>query len=115
MSNAWPHVALTELVAQCRDAVKIESGVDYRLLGVRWYGEGAFHRETVTRETSKATTIYKVVPGQFIYNRLFAGKGAFGLVLPEFAGAFVSNEFPLFDTDTERLSAEYLNSLIPVQ
>lgn len=109
MSNAWPHVALTELVAQRRDAVKIESGVEYRLLGVRWYGEGAFHRETVTRETSKATTFYRVVPGQFIYNRLFAGKGSFGLVLPEFAGAFVSNEFPLFDTDTERFSAEYLN------
>ena len=109
MSNAWPHVALSELVTQRRDAVKIESGVEYRLLGVRWYGEGAFHRETVTRQTSKATTVYKVMPGQFIYNRLFAGKGAFGLVLPEFAGAFVSNEFPLFDTETERLSAEYLN------
>ncbi|WP_406178013.1 hypothetical protein [Streptomyces canus] len=108
MSNGWPHVALTELVTQRRDAVKIESGAEYRLLGVRWYGEGAFHRETVTRETSKATTLYRVVPGQFIYNRLFAGKGSFGLVLPEFAGAFVSNEFPLFDTDTERLSVEYL-------
>ncbi|MET8218070.1 hypothetical protein [Streptomyces hirsutus] len=109
MSSAWPHVALAELVAQRRDAVKIESGVEYRLLGVRLYGAGAFHRQTVTRETSKATTLYRVVPGQFIYNRLFAGKGSFGLVLPEFAGAFVSNEFPLFDMDTERLSAEYLN------
>jgi len=105
----WRQVALTELVAQRRDSVKIESGVEYRLLGVRWYGGGAFHRETVTRETSKATTVYRVTPGQFIYNRLFAGKGSFGLVPPEFAGAFVSNEFPLFDTDTERLSAEYLN------
>lgn len=109
MSNAWPRVALAEVVVQCRDAVKIESGVEYRLLGVRWYGEGAFHRETVTRETSKAATFYRVVPGQFIYNRLFAGKGSFGLVVPEFAGAFVSNEFPLFDMDTERLSGEYLN------
>jgi len=108
MSSAWPHVALTELVTQHRDAVKVESDVEYRLLGVRWYGEGAFHRETVTRETSKATTLYRVVPGHFIYNRLFAGKGSFGLVLPEFAGAVVSNEFPLFDTDAERLSAEYL-------
>ncbi|MEU8056001.1 restriction endonuclease subunit S [Microbispora bryophytorum] len=109
MSNVWPHVALAELVTQRRDPVKIGSGVEYRLLGVRWYGEGAFHRETVTRETSKATTVYRVSPGQFIYNRLFAGKGAFGLVLPDFAGAFVSNEFPLFETDPERLSAEYLN------
>lgn len=109
MSDDWPHVALAELVVQRRDAVKIESRGDYPLLGVRWYSEGAFHRETVTRETSKATTIYKVTPGQFIYNRLFAGKGAFGLVLPEFAGAFVSNEFPLFDVDAERLSADYLN------
>jgi type I restriction enzyme S subunit len=109
MSNVWPLIPLTELVTQRRDAVKVESGVEYRLLGVRWYGEGAFHRETVTRETSKATTLYRVTPGQFIYNRLFAGKGAFGLVLPDFADAFVSNEFPLFDTDIERLSVEYLN------
>lgn len=109
MSDVWTQVALTELVHQRRDAVKIESGCEYPLLGVRWYGEGPFHRETVTRETSKATTIYRVEPGQFIYNRLFAGKGSFGLVLPELAGSFVSIEFPLFDIDTQRLSAEYLN------
>ncbi|WP_307802054.1 restriction endonuclease subunit S [Actinomadura violacea] len=89
--------------------MKIESGVEYPLLGVRWYGQGAFHRETVTRESSKATTVYRVTAGQFIYNRLFAGKGSFGLVLPEFAGAFVSNEFPLFDTKSRRLSVDYLN------
>ncbi|MEV7471393.1 restriction endonuclease subunit S [Streptomyces kronopolitis] len=109
MSNVWPQVALHELVTQRRDAVKVESGIEYRLLGVRWYGEGAFHRETVTRETSKAKTVYRVSPGQFIYNRLFAGKGSFGLILPELADAFVSNEFPLFDTDAEQLSAQYLN------
>lgn len=109
MSEPWPCVALDNLVTQSRDAVKVESGRQYRLLGVRWYGDGPFHRETVTRETSKATTLYRVETGQFIYNQLFAGKGAFGLILPEFSDAFVSNEFPLFDIDAERLSVEYLN------
>ncbi|WP_052334455.1 restriction endonuclease subunit S [Streptomyces microflavus] len=102
-------MALAEVVTQRRDAVKVSDGQEYRLLGVRWWGEGAFHRETVTRETSKATTFYKVEPGQFIYNRLFAGKGSFGTVIPDFEGAYVSNEFPLFDTDTERLGVDYLN------
>jgi type I restriction enzyme S subunit len=109
LMNDWRKIALVELVTQCRDAVKIERGIEYRLLGVRWYGGGAFHRETVTRETSKATTLYKVTPGQFIYNRLFAGKGSFGIVLPEFSDAFVSNEFPLFDVNVKRLSVEYLS------
>ncbi|MGW3007481.1 hypothetical protein ACWC9R_01380 [Streptomyces sp. NPDC001219] len=109
MSDGWPQVALAEVVTQQRDAVKVSDGQEYRLLGVRWWGEGAFHRETVTRKTSKATTLYKVVPGQFIYNRLFAGKGSFGTVDPGFEGAYVSNEFPLFDTDAERLGVDYLN------
>lgn len=108
MSSTWPRVPLSELVTQRRDAVKLEDNVEYRLLGVRWYGEGAFHRETVTRDSSKATTVYRVSPGQFIYNRLFAGKGSFGVIPPEFADSFVSNEFPLFDTNLKRLSVEYL-------
>lgn len=109
VGDGWPQVTLGEVVTQRRDAVKIANGREYRLLGVRWWGEGAFHRETVTRETSKATTLYKVESGQFIYNRLFAGKGSFATVSPDLDGAYVSNEFPLFVTDTERLSVDYLN------
>jgi type I restriction enzyme M protein len=108
VNDGWPQVALGGVISQQRNAVKVSGGQEYRLLGVRWWGEGAFHRETVTQETSKATTFYKVEQGQFIYNRLFAGKGSFATVDPELKDAYVSNEFPLFETNAEELRVDYL-------
>ncbi|WP_375479114.1 hypothetical protein [uncultured Jatrophihabitans sp.] len=103
--SKWPLVALGEVTSQSRDYVRVDRDTTYPLLGVRWYAQGAFHRETVT---PKAGTICRVRPGQFIYNRLFAWKGSFGLVTEELAGSYVSNEFPLFDCDPARLMPEYL-------
>ncbi|WP_257132607.1 MULTISPECIES: restriction endonuclease subunit S [unclassified Streptomyces] len=83
--------------------------MEYPLLGVKWYAEGPFLREVVTSQTSKATRFYRVQPGQFIYNRMFAWKGAFGIVGNDLAGSYVSNEFPLFDCDRTRLLPEFLS------
>lgn len=46
--------------------------------------------------------------GDFIYNRLFAWKGSFGVIPPALDGHFVSGEFPIFETDASRLSPDYL-------
>lgn len=84
------------MVEQRRETVPVEPDLAYRLLGVRWYGAGPFHRETVTQESSEAKSLQPVRAGDLIYNRLFAWKGSFGLVPPELDGCFVSGEFPLF-------------------
>jgi type I restriction enzyme S subunit len=107
--SEWPLTPLREVTSQVQDLVKVTRGTTYPLLGVKWYAEGPFLRETVTSDTSKATRFYRARQGQFIYNRLFAWKGSFGLVGADLDGSFVSNEFPLFDCDTTRLLAEYLN------
>ncbi len=50
------------------------------MLGVKWYGEGTFHRETVMGESLSATHVNPVIPNALIYNRLFAWKGSFAVV-----------------------------------
>lgn len=108
MREGWRRVALGEVTRQVRDQVPVEEHSEYPLLGVRWYGAGTFVRETVTSATSKAKRLNRVQPGQFIYNRLFAGKGSFGVVPEGQAGCYVSNEFPLFDCDSDQILPEYL-------
>ncbi|KQH80139.1 hypothetical protein AO501_32800 [Mycobacterium gordonae] len=105
----WEQKRLSEVTTQVQDAVKVVDGESYPLLGVRWYAEGPFLREIVTSETSKATRFFRVRSGQFIYNRLFAWKGSFGLVGSDLEGSCVSNEFPLFECDRSRLLPEFLN------
>ena len=78
------------------------------MTGVKWYGEGTFHRETVKGDSLSATYVTPVIPNAFIYNRLFAWKGSFAVVPEEHRECFVSNEFPQFIVDEQRILPCYL-------
>jgi hypothetical protein len=78
------------------------------MAGVKWYGEGVFHRETVCGNGLSASHITQLVENALIYNRLFAWKASFAVVPSELAACYVSNEFPQFVTDPTRLLPEYL-------
>ena len=103
------------VAARFRDVMRLEDRREpidptrtYKLLGVRWYGNGAFLREHRVGEGLSAQHIYGVKPGDVIYNRLFAWKGSFGLIGEDLAGCFVSNEFPLFSALTDKIDPQFL-------
>ncbi len=104
----WSLVRIGDLVKQVADKVKVTPDTEYKLAGVRWYGEGVFHRETVTGSNSSATYLMPLKPGSFIYNRLFAWKESFAVVPEELGDCLVSNEFPQFRVDSEQLLVRYL-------
>ena len=99
---------IADLVTQRKVSDQVEIGKEYKLLGVRWYANGPFIREVVNTTNSKATRLFPVKVGDFIYNRLFAWKGSFGLISELEAGCHVSGEFPLFECNPARLLPEYL-------
>lgn len=104
----WASVRVGTLVRQVTERVRAEADKEYKMAGVRWYGEGVFHRETVRGNEMSASQVTPLVPGALIYNRLFAWKASFAVVPTELADCFVSNEFPQFIPDTSRILAEYL-------
>ena len=107
-TDGWPQIRLSEIATQHVEPVKVEAETSYVNLGVRWYGEGAFAREAHQGREIKAKTLYRVKANQFIYNRMFVTEGSFGLITPELAHGVVSNEFPVFDLDPERVVPEWL-------
>ena len=104
----WTSVRIGTLVRQVTTRVKAESEKEYKMAGVRWYGEGVFHRETVRGDGMSASQVTPLVPGALIYNRLFAWKMSFAVVPPELADCYVSNEFPQFILEAARILPEYL-------
>jgi type I restriction enzyme S subunit len=95
-------------LAQVSRDESVDPTLEYRLLGVRWYGEGLFQKESKSAQEIKASRLYRVCAGDFIYNRLFAWKGSFALVTDEFDGCHASNEFPCFQVDAARLDPMFL-------
>ncbi|MFN8620617.1 MAG: hypothetical protein U0869_07750 [Chloroflexota bacterium] len=108
MSDGWQRARLGEVTRQVRERHVPNATTRYRLLGVRGKGLGAFEREDLLGSQTKAVALTPVRQGQFIYNRLFAGTGSFGVITPDLDGAWVSSEFPLFDVDTGRVDVGYL-------
>jgi len=81
---------------------------EYRLLGVRLDGAGPFLRETKLGSESAANTLFQVKECDFVYSRLFAWRGAFGVIGPELQGAYVSGEFPTFVPASNALDVHFL-------
>ena len=101
-------IRLGELLRQVDRSVRVEESSTYRLLGVRLQGNGPFVREQVSGMETAAVKLNRVELNDFIYSRLFAWRGAFGVINEDLSGCYVSNEFPIFVADDFRLDVRYL-------
>lgn len=108
MREGWTLTPLGTVTQQAIESIDLQPDVQYRNLGVKWYAAGTFLRDAKPGRDIKASRLFRVRPGQFVYNRLFATEGSFALIGPVDAEAVVSNEFPVFDVDARRLLPEYL-------
>ncbi|MBZ0292945.1 MAG: restriction endonuclease subunit S [Anaerolineae bacterium] len=93
---SWHLMSVADLVTPVSNKVKVEPDKMYRLVGIRLYGQGTFHRETVLGKEISADYLTPCVSNALIYNRLFAWKESFAVVPSEHSNCYVSNEFPQF-------------------
>lgn len=106
--NGWPLVPLGNLLKPISRRVIVEADTEYELLGARWYAKGLYSKERKLGSEIKASHLYRVQQGDFVYNRLFAWKGSFAVATEENDGCFVSNEFPCFDVPRNQLLPQFL-------
>jgi type I restriction enzyme S subunit len=109
MNHNWPVRRIADIMTVMSRPVEVLRETQYRFLGVRLDGNGPFHRETKFGRESSASTLYRVETGDFIYSRLFAWRGAFGIVGADLDGAHVSNEFPVFRINTAKADTRFIN------
>lgn len=105
----WERIRIGDCVRLVSNTVKVDPKAEYKMAGVKWYGEGVFHRESVQGGEQSAKWLSPVVSGALIYNRLFAWKASFAVVPNVLSDCFVSNEFPQFVPDPAKALAEYLH------
>ncbi len=108
----FDEIRLGAVLHEVSQKERVDPEGDYRLVGVHWWGHGTFIREEKKGREIKGKTLYRISPGQLIYNRLFAFRGSFAIVPDVHAGCHVSNEFPTFitndDIEAPALLIEYI-------
>jgi type I restriction enzyme S subunit len=108
MNKQSRKVNLGEVLTPTVRGERVDASKEYRLLGIRLDGKGPFLRETVTGTQTSATKLFRVAERDFIYSRLFACRGAFGVISKELDSCFVSGEFPAFVSVPGKIDVEYL-------
>lgn len=103
----WPMIALKNLLEPVERREIVVPEKKYRLLGVRWYGQGLFVKEEKLGLDVRASHLYRVQIGDFVYSRLFAWKGSFANATEAEHDCYVSNEFPCFHP-TNRVDPSFL-------
>ena len=108
LPRGWECVRLGEVLAPVSRPVALAATATYTLLGMHWYAQGLYVKDRKLGASIQATTLYQVHEGDFVYNRLFAWKGSFGIADASLAGCYVSNEFPCFRVVESRVDPQYL-------
>jgi type I restriction enzyme S subunit len=114
VSVKWPMVPLGEVMVESREGHAVRRDQVYPNFGIYSFGRGLFAKPQINGMATSANTLYRARAGQFVYSRLFAFEGAYGFVPQELDGHFVSNEFPLFDCNTDRLHSEFLSRYLSI-
>jgi len=101
-------VSVNDLLEEVSIREKVKPEQNYRLLGVRGQGGGAFIREEKRGSEIKSKTLFRVHQGWVIYNRLFAARGSFAVLQLEHDGCYVSGEFPTFKVKHDVSSPDFI-------
>jgi len=110
MSNAWPRVRLGEVLKRSEETIGPMMDAEYREITVRLWGKGVTDRGVVSGAALSGRR-FMAHAGQFIASRIDARNGAMGLVPPMLEGAIVTNDFPLFWINGDRLVPSFLSWL----
>jgi type I restriction enzyme S subunit len=89
----------------------VTPGVEYRLLGVKWWGQGAYHYDTKRGDGIAANSVVRVQAGDLIINKIWVRHGSSAIVPDELDGYYASTEFPTFELDASRVSGGWLKYL----
>jgi type I restriction enzyme, S subunit len=108
MLKKWSKTRLVDALTPVDRGEKVDASKEYRLLGIRLEGQGPFLRETLLGTQTSAGKLFRVATGDFIYSRLFACRGAFGVITRELNGCYVSGEFPTFLPVPGKVEVEFL-------
>ncbi len=104
-------VRLDELVKPKKEKIKIADGKTYKRVTIKLYGKGLEQRDKITGTNIGTKNQFIISEGDFIFSKIDARNGAFGIVPHKLDNAIVTNSFPYFKIDTKRIIPQFLEEI----
>ena len=92
----WKLSKMRRLIRQVRRPISITPDADYREIGIRSWGKGIFHKDPIKGSLLEQKSVFRLKPGDFVLNIVFAWEGAVAIVSQHERGMIASHRFPTF-------------------
>jgi type I restriction enzyme S subunit len=104
-----PTVPLSKIAKPISRPVDVVPGTSYRTIGVKWWGEGAYERETIDGSQTAAKTLSIVREDDLIINKIWVRHGSTAIAGKDVDGCAASGEFPTFTLDLTEVLPRWLH------
>ena len=110
-TRKYPMARIGSFLVKSKDIIEVQDDVKYRQITIKINNGGVVPRnngETILGSKIGTKRQHVVHAGQFIMSKIYARNGAYGIVPEELDGAIVTNDFPVFDVNTEKIIPQFL-------
>lgn len=107
-SKKFDLAPIGDFLIKSRETITVKDDVSYKRVTVKINNNGVLLRDTEVGEKIGTKKQYIARAGQFIVSKIDARNGAFGIIPKELDGAIVTNDFPLFKVNNNRISTQFL-------
>ena len=105
-------IKLSDVLTQSLNWIQIEDDTQYTRITVRLFNKGIVLRDQVYGREIGTKKQIQVNTGQLIVSKIDGKSGAMAFIPQEFDGAIVTQDFPVFDVNTNKVLPEYLELLL---
>jgi type I restriction enzyme, S subunit len=109
MSGAWPKVRLGEVLNRVERFEQRDELAEYPFAGTYSYARGIFVGERKQGSSFALPKIQRIRTGDFVYCKIMAWEGAFGLVPDKADGCVMSGAFVVYEIDRDRVNPTFLD------
>jgi restriction endonuclease S subunit len=110
-TKKYPMARIGAFLVKSKDIIEVEDDVEYKQVTIKINNGGVVPRnngEAILGSKIGTKRQHVVHTGQFIMSKIDARNGAYGIVPAELEGAIVTNDFPVFDVDAEKIIPQFL-------
>jgi len=104
-------VALSQIARPVFRHISVMPGTSYRTIGVKWWGEGAYERETIDGSQTAAKTLSIVRENDLIINKIWVRHGSTAVASKAVDGCTASGEFPTFELNRTQILPRWMHWL----